>query len=155
MASCDSCVYNVYDEDDEEYYCEVDMDEDDAARLMQGHYKECPYYQLDDEYAVERAGLERGIPASEKARRLLEESEKLPAADKSLLQLYRQTQERKPGFEKEPEKRKDIDRIYQEVIYKLYQGSCSPGRAADVFYQDVQELFTEQEATDESIGKAG
>ena len=54
MASCDSCVYNVYDEDDEEYYCEVDMDEDDAARLMQGHYKECPYYQLDDEYAVVR-----------------------------------------------------------------------------------------------------
>ncbi len=110
---------------------------------------------LDDEYAVERAGLERGIPASEKARRLLEESEKLSAADKSLLQLYRKTQERTPGFEKEPEKRKDIDRIYQEVIYKLYQGSCSPGRAADVFYQDVQELFTEQEATDESIGKAG
>ena len=31
---------------------EVDMDEDDAARLMQGHYKECPYYQNDDEYAV-------------------------------------------------------------------------------------------------------
>ena len=47
-------VYNVYDEDDDEYYCEVDMDEDDAARLMQGHYKECPYYQLDDEYAVVR-----------------------------------------------------------------------------------------------------
>lgn len=22
-ASCDSCVYNVYDEDDETYYCEV------------------------------------------------------------------------------------------------------------------------------------
>ena len=39
MANCDSCVYNVYDEDDEEYYCEVDMDEDDAARLMQGHCK--------------------------------------------------------------------------------------------------------------------
>ena len=43
MANCDSCVYNVYDDDDECYYCEVDMDEDDAARLMQGHYKECPY----------------------------------------------------------------------------------------------------------------
>ena len=42
MANCDSCVYNVYDEDDETYYCEVDMDEDDAARLMQGHYRECP-----------------------------------------------------------------------------------------------------------------
>ena len=55
MANCDSCVYNVYDDDDECYYCEVDMDEDDAARLMQGHYKECPYYQNDDEYAVVRA----------------------------------------------------------------------------------------------------
>lgn len=54
MANCDSCVYNVYDDDDECYYCEVDMDEDDAARLMQGHYKECPYYQNDDEYAVVR-----------------------------------------------------------------------------------------------------
>ena len=56
MASlnCDSCVYYVYDEEDECYYCEVDMDEDDAARMMQGHYKGCPYYQLDDEYAVVR-----------------------------------------------------------------------------------------------------
>ena len=47
-------VYTMYTKDDEEYYCEVDMDEVDAARLMQGHYKECPYYQLDDEYAVVR-----------------------------------------------------------------------------------------------------
>ena len=22
-ASCDSCVYNVYDEDDETYYCDI------------------------------------------------------------------------------------------------------------------------------------
>ena len=53
-ASCDSCVYNVCDEEDECYYCEVDMDEDDFARLMQSEYRECPYYQLDDEYAVVR-----------------------------------------------------------------------------------------------------
>ena len=33
MANCDSCVYNVYDDDDECYYCEVDMDEDDACLL--------------------------------------------------------------------------------------------------------------------------
>ena len=52
--SCDSCVYNVYDEEDECYYCEVDMDEDDAVRLFSGQYRECPYYQLDDEYAVVR-----------------------------------------------------------------------------------------------------
>ena len=61
MANCDSCVYNVYDDDDECYYCEVDMDEDDAARLMQGHYKECPYYQNDDEYAVVRHQMLTGV----------------------------------------------------------------------------------------------
>lgn len=53
-SNCDTCVYNVYDEEDEAYYCEAYMDEDDAARLMQGHYKECPCYQPDDEYAVVR-----------------------------------------------------------------------------------------------------
>lgn len=52
--SCDSCVYNVYDEDDEAYYCDVDMDEDDVARMMQGQYQECPCYQREDEYAVVR-----------------------------------------------------------------------------------------------------
>ena len=42
MANCDSCVYNVYDDDDECYYCEVDMDEDDAARSEERRVgKEC------------------------------------------------------------------------------------------------------------------
>ena len=31
QANCDTCVYNVYDEEDEQYYCEVDMDEDDVS----------------------------------------------------------------------------------------------------------------------------
>lgn len=52
MTSCDTCVYNVYDDEDACYYCEVDMDEDDAVRLMSSHYRECPYYRLNDEYAV-------------------------------------------------------------------------------------------------------
>ena len=34
-SNCDTCAYNVYDEDDECYYCEADLDEDDAARLME------------------------------------------------------------------------------------------------------------------------
>ena len=54
MASCDTCADNVYDDEDECYYCEVDMDEDDAVRMSQGHYKECPYYRNGDEYAVVR-----------------------------------------------------------------------------------------------------
>ncbi len=53
-ASCDTCAFNVYDDEDECYYCEVNMDEDDAVRLSQGQYKECPYYRNGDEYAVVR-----------------------------------------------------------------------------------------------------
>ena len=39
MASCDFCAYNEYDEEDEAYYCSVNMDEDDMARFVQGDYK--------------------------------------------------------------------------------------------------------------------
>ncbi len=52
--SCDTCTYYVYDEDDEAYSCDVNMDEDDAYRMMTSHHKECPYYVPDDEYRVVR-----------------------------------------------------------------------------------------------------
>ena len=31
---CDFCAYNEYDENDDEYYCSVNMDEDDMARFV-------------------------------------------------------------------------------------------------------------------------
>lgn len=34
MASCDFCAYNEYDEEDEAYYCSVNMDEDDMALVL-------------------------------------------------------------------------------------------------------------------------
>ena len=51
---CDTCAYMVYDEDYEEYVCDVDMDEDDFQRLMEREYKQCPYYKDGDEYKVVR-----------------------------------------------------------------------------------------------------
>ena len=51
---CDFCAYNEYDEDDEEYYCSVNMDEDDMARFVQSSYKRCPFYRSGDEYRVVR-----------------------------------------------------------------------------------------------------
>ena len=51
---CDSCNNMVYDEDDEAYYCDCDMDEDDMSRLISGQYKKCPFYQSDNEYLVVR-----------------------------------------------------------------------------------------------------
>jgi hypothetical protein len=52
--NCDMCAYYGYDEDDECYYCEADMDEDDMVRIMERHYKSCPFYRNGDEYVVVR-----------------------------------------------------------------------------------------------------
>lgn len=52
MQNCDSCAYYVYDEEFEEYYCEVDMDEDDYVRLLQQKSAVCPYYRDGDEYKI-------------------------------------------------------------------------------------------------------
>lgn len=52
--SCDTCAYNEYDEEGDAFYCSIDMDEDDIARLMQNRRQECPYYRPGDEYLVVR-----------------------------------------------------------------------------------------------------
>ena len=53
-SNCDTCAYNVYDEDDASYYCEANMDEDDAVRMMERQHRACPFYRNGDEYAVVR-----------------------------------------------------------------------------------------------------
>ena len=53
-ASCEYCAYFMYDDEIEEYVCDVNMDEDDFGRLEQSRYKGCPYYRSGDEYAVVR-----------------------------------------------------------------------------------------------------
>lgn len=52
--NCSECAYYEYDEEDESYYCSVDMDEDDYARLMTSSRDACPFFRNDDEYAVVR-----------------------------------------------------------------------------------------------------
>ena len=52
--SCDYCNNLVYDEEMEEYVCDVNMDEDDYARFCASEYKNCPYYQSNDEYKTVR-----------------------------------------------------------------------------------------------------
>ena len=54
MADCETCAYFEYDDEDEEYYCSVDMDEDDYAALAGRGYRECPFWRNGDEYAVVR-----------------------------------------------------------------------------------------------------
>ncbi|MCR5546183.1 MAG: DUF6472 family protein [Lachnospiraceae bacterium] len=52
--TCDTCNNLVYDEEYDEYVCDVNMDEDDYGRLVSGGFRECPYYQDGDEYKVVR-----------------------------------------------------------------------------------------------------
>ena len=52
--NCDMCVNYVFDEDDECYYCLVNLDEDEMYRFLKGDFRECPYYQFGDEYQIVR-----------------------------------------------------------------------------------------------------
>ena len=51
---CEECAYFAYDEDLEEYVCDVQMDEDDFYRISQSRYRNCPFYRNGDEYQVVR-----------------------------------------------------------------------------------------------------
>ena len=46
---CTTCTFYDYDEEYDEYYCRVNMDQDDMARLGSSRTV-CPYYRLYDEY---------------------------------------------------------------------------------------------------------
>ena len=54
---CEECAYYFYDDDCEEYVCDMDMDEDDYGRLMQSGFRECPYFTDADEYKIVRHQL--------------------------------------------------------------------------------------------------
>ncbi len=50
ITQCEMCVY--YDEDEE--CCSINLDEDDAARLMGQSYYTCSYFSMYDEYKIVR-----------------------------------------------------------------------------------------------------
>lgn len=55
QSSCESCMYFGYDEEFEEYYCEVNLDEDEMEKFLTDSFQGgCPYYRLEDEYKTVR-----------------------------------------------------------------------------------------------------
>ncbi len=52
--SCETCAYFAYDDEYECYFCEMNLDEDEMMRFMQGSFDNCPYWRCGDEYAVVR-----------------------------------------------------------------------------------------------------
>ena len=51
---CNMCANYCYDEENDEYLCEVQFDEDEMVRFLQSPDYACPYFRLDDEYGVVR-----------------------------------------------------------------------------------------------------
>ena len=49
---CDTCANLYYDDEYEEYVCDVDMDEDDYMRFLTDKHTTCPFYRNGDEYQV-------------------------------------------------------------------------------------------------------
>jgi hypothetical protein len=52
--NCDMCNNYIYDEDEECYVCDVDLDEDEMYRFLTGTNRACPYFRSGDEYLVVR-----------------------------------------------------------------------------------------------------
>ena len=51
---CDTCWYFDYDEEYEEYYCMMDLDEDEFYRVVVTSQSRCPYYRQGDDYTLAR-----------------------------------------------------------------------------------------------------
>ncbi len=54
MKMCEDCLNYEYNEDTGECECIVDMDMDDTERYIGGGMKSCPYFMINDEYAIVR-----------------------------------------------------------------------------------------------------
>ena len=52
--NCESCVNYVLDEEYGEYYCKIDLDEDEMEKYVSGNMDYCRYFSPYDEYKVVR-----------------------------------------------------------------------------------------------------
>lgn len=49
---CEQCSYYVYDEEYDDYFCSVNLDEDEMERYMSQSTENCHYFSLYDEYKI-------------------------------------------------------------------------------------------------------
>ena len=55
MASqCEYCAYYTYDEYEDWYVCEMDLDEDEMERFLRSANNACPFYRRGDDYRTAR-----------------------------------------------------------------------------------------------------
>ena len=54
MDQCETCWYFDYDEEYDEYYCMMDLDEDELYRIYTSKSGRCPFYRQGDDYTLAR-----------------------------------------------------------------------------------------------------
>ena len=54
ISECDTCWYYDYDEEYDEYFCMMDLDEDEVYRFFVTPKSRCPYYRQGDDYTLAR-----------------------------------------------------------------------------------------------------
>ena len=52
MDKCESCVFYLYDEEYDDYVCDMDLDEDEMARYLSRSTAACPFFESGDEYKI-------------------------------------------------------------------------------------------------------
>ena len=51
---CEECVHYDYDEEDDSWWCNMDLDEDEMERFLRSAADRCPFYRRGDDYASAR-----------------------------------------------------------------------------------------------------
>jgi hypothetical protein len=51
-SNCENCANYVYDDYDDFYTCEAQLDEDEMGRFLTHQTKDCPYFSFYDEYSI-------------------------------------------------------------------------------------------------------
>ena len=54
MPNCEDCWNYNYDEENEEYYCSMDIDEDEWYRIHTHYNGNCPFFRQADDYYTAR-----------------------------------------------------------------------------------------------------
>lgn len=47
---CENCWYYNYDEEEDEYYCAMELDEDEMYRIRADRRRRCPFFRQADDY---------------------------------------------------------------------------------------------------------
>ena len=49
---CENCMNLTYDDEMEEYVCNINLDEDELAHFFESKHRKCPYFRFGDDYTI-------------------------------------------------------------------------------------------------------